>query len=448
MAIKKGAGGLEDLALGMSTVEQIRKGMPVTITQINAGNIPYSATQSITQKMENFDGAQEAVYVELDKKAVKEDVYAKTEYITKGGTSADAGKPIVLDSTGQLDPSIAGSGLYPVGMYTPTAGAEYPDTTGETYGAYWGVLVAYTFVGGDLAGLTVDPNDTVIFGSQAWGVFYAPTGSDMYYTLDGSRAIIAPFAGGGQLISNIANGVAVTDAATKGQIDTKANLSGANVFNALQTINAKGTCLTIGGTAAVGEACFLAGLSVDGLARGWYLGRNAGTSDGIILANDMDGANINIATTGVGKVLANGLEVLTSAGGELTSNLAINTNNSAITIGGSNSVNDSAFMRGIARDGITNGWFLGRGNGDINDISLHNYMDGANLNLVTTGAGQVIVNGTPIVAVGEIKQWAGKLTDIPNGWNLADGSKGTVDMTADFKAYGTTTVVFIQFIGA
>ncbi len=48
---------------------------------------------------------------------------------------------------------------------------------------------------------------------------------------------------------------------------------------------------------------------------------------------------------------------------------------------------------------------------------------------------------------GEIKLYTGKLTDIPQGWHIANGTKGTVDMSADFKTYGTTEVVYIQYTG-
>ena len=156
----------------------------------------------------------EAEITDLDK-------YAKGDFITVSVGSADAGKPIVLDSTGGLDPTISGSGLYPVAMYTPEAAAEYPDPTGEQHGAYWGVLVdaaGYTFVAGDLIGLTVHENDSVIYGSQGWGIFYAPAAPDDYYRLDGSKAITAPFAGGGQQVKNIAAATVAGDAVEFSQI--------------------------------------------------------------------------------------------------------------------------------------------------------------------------------------------------------------------------------------
>ena len=53
---------------------------------------------------------------------------------------------------------------------------------------------------------------------------------------------------------------------------------------------------------------------------------------------------------------------------------------------------------------------------------------------------------TPDV-LGEIKLYAGKLVDIPQDWKVANGTNGTVDMSADFKTYGTTEVVYIQYVG-
>ena len=268
MAIKKGAGGLEDLTMGMSTVEQLRNGQPVQITQINAGNIPYSATQSITQKMNNFDGQQEAVYVVLDEHIANEqnphkivaeaigaapivhthvvadvnglqtalddkafkvhehvisDVtglqtalddksdigvsFLKTEHVVVPNGAVDAGKPIVLNNVGAIDPTLLGTGLYPVGMFTPTSAVEYPDTTGEAIGAFWGIegvddAVGYTFVGGDLAGVTLLNGDAMIFGTQAWGYLRIDILGSDYYRLDGTIALSADLAGGGYVAAN------------------------------------------------------------------------------------------------------------------------------------------------------------------------------------------------------------------------------------------------------
>jgi len=281
MAIKKGAGGVEDLTFGMSTATQLRNGKEVTITQINAGNIPYSTTQSISQKMENDDGvvvalrtdldnhksnsnnphaitapdigaapkvhthvigdveglqtdlnnkaqvehtheisAVTGLQTQLDSKLEEGEAFKKTDHITEGGAAVNAGKPIVLDSNGKLHPTLSGSGLYPVAMYTPDAVNEYADPTGETFGAYWGIIgvTEYTFVGGDLAGETVHPNDSVIYGSQGWGVFKMTGGSSDFYRIDGTVAISAPFAGGGQQVKNIAVATEAGDAVEYSQI--------------------------------------------------------------------------------------------------------------------------------------------------------------------------------------------------------------------------------------
>jgi len=314
MAIKKSAGGVEDLTMGMGVVEQLRKGMPTNITQINASKIPYSTTQSITQKMDNFEGAQDAVYValnahiantdnphqitpedvgaadrvhthvmgdveglvgeligksdvghqhviadvtglqnELDTKSTVGDSYLKTEHLVEGGQLEDAGKPVVLDSTGKLHPTMLGSGLYPVAMYTPDATNEYPDPTGHTFGAYWGIIgidpaVGYLFVGGDLAGQTVYPNDSIIYGSDGWGLFIAPTGSQDFYRIDGTVALTAPLAGGTQKLSNIGVGTVAGDAVEYSQI-----------LNMVKETSRTGAVLTSVGTTAERDTTPLAG---------------------------------------------------------------------------------------------------------------------------------------------------------------------------------------------
>jgi len=354
MAIKKGAGGLEDLTMGMSTVEQLRNGMPVRITQINAGNIPYSATQSITQKMDNFQGGYDGVYVELDKhianydnphqitpedvgaadrvhthtmeqvdglegallgkadvihthvisdvvglqndldaKADDGDSFLKTEHLVEGGQLEDAGKPIVLDSTGKLHPTIAGSGLYPVAMYTPDATNEYPDPTGHTFGAYWGIIgidpaVGYLFVGGDLAGQTVYPNDSIIYGSDGWGLFIAPTGSQDFYRVDGTVALTAPLAGGTQKLSNIGVGTVAGDAVEYSQI-----------LGMVKETSRTGSVLTSTGTTAERDTTPLAGYfrfnteletfeGYDGVAWGSVGGgASGGGADRVFYENDI-----------------------------------------------------------------------------------------------------------------------------------------------------------------
>jgi len=49
--------------------------------------------------------------------------------------------------------------------------------------------------------------------------------------------------------------------------------------------------------------------------------------------------------------------------------------------------------------------------------------------------------------VGVIQQWSGKIADIPAKWAVCNGLKGTPDMTADFKTYGTIEVIYIIYTG-
>ncbi len=334
MAIHKLSGGLEDLTMGMDTEEQPRGNSVVTITQINGSNIPYSSTRTINAKVDEVESTIGAVRSSLDTHtadknnphevtpedvgaapivhthnmgqvdgltnalngkaslvhthpttditgldpllATKADVgdsYLKTEHITESTGSADAGKPIILDSSGGLHPSISGSGLYPAGMYTPVAGdiaSEYPDTTGETFGAYWGVfadeVTGFTFTVGDLIGQTVFPNDSVIYGSQGWSLFIAPTGSSDFYRLDGTIAITAPLAGGGQLAKNFAPAVEAGDLVEFSQISDLAT-----------------SYMRVDGTIPMGANIPLGGFKAVGMEDGTDItdGVNKGQLDGV-----------------------------------------------------------------------------------------------------------------------------------------------------------------------
>lgn len=268
MAIQKDVAGTEDLALGTATRTQLRNGKEVQITEISARNIPYSnRTDSIKEVLDNTKatidahknnknnphnvniqqiGAEPAdprIQQHLSDMGNPHQVtynqvgaaptvhehddryFRENEHVQQSTGSPDANKPVILDSRGKLDPSISGSGAYPVSGWTPTSGNEYPDPTGHTPGAWWLVegvdnTNGYTFTGGDLAGLTAHNGNAMIWGESAWILLPLELAPTDYYKIDGSVAIIAPFAGGGQLISNIADGVADTDAATKGQLDT------------------------------------------------------------------------------------------------------------------------------------------------------------------------------------------------------------------------------------
>jgi len=65
----------------------------------------------------------------------------------------------------------------------------------------------------------------MIWGENGWSAIYGDPQSRMYYALDGTRAVTADFAGGGFKVTNIVDGVAITDGATVGQVDTKIDAS-------------------------------------------------------------------------------------------------------------------------------------------------------------------------------------------------------------------------------
>ena len=142
-------------------------------------------------------GRQDAAWVDL-----AATFFTETEHIIVSAGAGDSGKPIVLNAEGQIDASmIDASTFYYVAPFTPAAGAEYPDTTGETHGAFWVVqdLTAdYTFVDpGELLGLVVRNGDFMVWGSAGWSIMRGEMNPTLYYKLDGTLAITADFNGGG-----------------------------------------------------------------------------------------------------------------------------------------------------------------------------------------------------------------------------------------------------------
>ncbi len=148
------------------------------------------------------------------------DFFLTSEFINASTGPSDAGKPIVLNSAGEIDDTMIGmTTFYYVGEFTPTAGTEYPDTTGENPGAFWSVAgvddsAGYTFTGGDLTGKTAYNGDFMIFGSSGWGLRASDMDPSMYYRLDGTQPLTADFAAGGFQLKNVADPADAQDAAT------------------------------------------------------------------------------------------------------------------------------------------------------------------------------------------------------------------------------------------
>jgi hypothetical protein len=153
--------------------------------------------------------------------------YNKSDFIQISTGSADAGKPIVLDGRGYIHSSMIymESGWTNQGNWTPVPGNEYPDTTGLPSGSFWNIVnvddtSGYTFQTGDLQGETVFNNNLIIWSADEFSIRDTDLNPAEYYKLDGTYAITAPFAGGGQQLKNIQDGTDNTDAVTVQQLDS------------------------------------------------------------------------------------------------------------------------------------------------------------------------------------------------------------------------------------
>jgi hypothetical protein len=152
--------------------------------------------------------------------------FSKAEHVEFSDGVADAGKPVILDAGGHLDVSFLETGaFYYVTGYTPVAGTEYPDTTGEDVGAMWSIegvddIDGYTFVGGDLIGKTVKLGNLMLWATDGWVATSGLLVPSDYYKLDGSQSLTAAFQAGGQPLANVGDGVLDDDGVNKLQMDT------------------------------------------------------------------------------------------------------------------------------------------------------------------------------------------------------------------------------------
>jgi hypothetical protein len=224
--------------------------------------------------------AQTDLQAELDAR------YQKTEHIAVSAGAGDAGKPIVLGSNGQIDPSMMDvSVFYYVGSFTPVAGTEYPSTSGESHGAFWVVqgvddTNGYTFAGGDLSGLTIHNGDFMVWAAAGWSIMAGEMNPMLYYKLDGSQPLTNHFQAGGFMIRNIGTPVADDDAISKVWADLNLlSLAGGTMTGKL-TIEQKGAVINLTNT----ETHFFAGVAADG-SNGWYFGRGRLNSNDFTIGN-------------------------------------------------------------------------------------------------------------------------------------------------------------------
>jgi len=154
--------------------------------------------------------------------------FSRSEFVDQSTGINEAGMPVKLDVNGKIHDSLINLSLfYYVGQFTPTSTTEYPDTTGESAGATWavaGLTSPYTFSAGDLTGQTVDNGDYMVWGTSSWAIMHGSLDPVLFYMLDGSQPITAPFQAGGFQLKNLSNGSDLTDAVTVEQLNGKANV--------------------------------------------------------------------------------------------------------------------------------------------------------------------------------------------------------------------------------
>ena len=161
-----------------------------------------------------------------------DEVFSKDEFIAVSGGTGDQGKPIVLNEWGLVDETMVNfNALTLMGQWDPSAGQEYPDTTGMEPGAYWKIEMSgqecYTFTGGDLNGKELCNGNYMVWAQTGWITIVINIVPEDYYRLDGANPLLADFNGGGYKISHIVDGTEDTDAPTYKQLtdglDTKAD---------------------------------------------------------------------------------------------------------------------------------------------------------------------------------------------------------------------------------
>ncbi len=182
-----------------------------------AGYLPVGATAADSELLDGHDSAYFASLAALD------DYYPQSDFISVSLGSANAGDPIVLNGQGQIDMSMMNTSTFHyVGTFTPTAGDEYPDVAGETFGAFWVVqelVDPYTFVAGDLAGRLITNGDFMAWASDGWTIISGEMNPNLYYKLDGTQSLTAAFAAGGRQLKNVAAGTEDDDGVTLYQLE-------------------------------------------------------------------------------------------------------------------------------------------------------------------------------------------------------------------------------------
>ena len=312
-------------------------------------------------------------------------IFFDSDHISVGNGAVDANKPIILNANGYVDPSfIEHDTMYYVGSFTPTPTDEYPDTTGETKGAAWMVqgvddTNGYTFNSGDLTGRNITNSDFMVWGSNGWSIISGQMNPSIYYLLDGTRAITAPFAGGGQQIKNIADGTDDQDAVTVNQISTLLDyfvkVDGDTMTGALINTTT-GAAIILGST----DHGFIKGVSDSG-GDDWYIGRNhSGALDVVFGKYDTDQKIIFTNDGNISFEVPNGI-IVTDAPLQVNNDVTIFGDDAIIQLKSSTSNYNlnygfnigGNFLNGIGvySDGTDSYYYIGDPYDDA-DIVIHN----------------------------------------------------------------------------
>jgi len=187
-----------------------------------------------------------------------EDYFTKTDFLSTSGGVVDAARPIVLDGTGKIDPSmLTNLSLVYVSVWNPSGGTEYPDSPGNA--EYWLVngvdpSTGYTFTGGDLSGSVANNGDFMLYGGSGWSLLESNMDPTQYLLLDGSNPMSGNLLLGTHQIKQLAPGSESTDAATIQQIQDYSDGSKLSVdgSNAMQAPLNLGTHSIIGLTPSAG----------------------------------------------------------------------------------------------------------------------------------------------------------------------------------------------------
>ena len=201
---------VEDIELGMGEAIQNR-GIG---NKLNADKLPYSetlTTKGAIDLKESISDNDTKLGKKMDKTGGTFTGPIHGEYPT--GVSELATVQFVLNN--------AGGGSSPItwqGVWTPTAGTEYPTSPDTGFGYFVELTADYTFVGGDLIGQTVKDKEQMIFTAEGWIIIDLSFGEDTFYKLDGTNQLTANMQMGGYRIIDLQDGVNPSDGVTVRQL--------------------------------------------------------------------------------------------------------------------------------------------------------------------------------------------------------------------------------------